>query len=143
MMNLFIDTNRYLTLYGLPLKELKELETLIELIQDKKITLWLPEQVKNEFYRNREERLLEYYKKIELLVKKFKDDIKELPNIPECEEYLGNVDKAQKTIKNEKIKIKSILEEARKEFEDKIKKFSFFADDIVKGFFFFSNNDTF
>ena len=32
MMNLFIDTNRYLIFYGLPLKELKELETLIELI---------------------------------------------------------------------------------------------------------------
>ena len=134
-MNLFIDTNRYLAFYGLPLKELKELETLIELIQDKKITLWLPEQVKNEFYRNREERLLGYYKKIESLVKEFKDDSKEFPNIPECEEYRGNVDEAQKTIKKEKNKIKLILEEARKQFEDKIKKFSFFADVIVKGFF--------
>ena len=54
MIHLFIDTNRYLALYGFPRDELTEIGKIVDLIKNKKITLYLPEQVENEFKRNRE-----------------------------------------------------------------------------------------
>lgn len=53
-MNLYIDTNVYLTFYHFSNEDLKELKKLIALINTGNIILYLPEQTKNEFYRNRE-----------------------------------------------------------------------------------------
>jgi PIN domain len=52
--NLFIDTNVYLTFFHFSNEDLKELKKLIALINTENIRLFLPEQTKNEFYRNRE-----------------------------------------------------------------------------------------
>jgi len=134
-MNLFIDTNRYLNLYALSQTELKDLERLIELVDEGKITLWLPEQVKNEFYRNREERVLNYHQKIHKLIAEYDMEESSNPDIPECEQHLEKIVEAQKTIIEEKNKIKTILERIKKDFEDKIKKSSFFADEIVERLF--------
>lgn len=56
-MNLFIDTNLFLNFYHFSSDDLEELEKLIVLISNEKIRLILPEQVKDEFYRNREVKL--------------------------------------------------------------------------------------
>lgn len=53
-MNLYIDTNVYLTFYHFSNEDLKELKKLIALINTGNIILYLPEQTKNEFYRNRD-----------------------------------------------------------------------------------------
>lgn len=52
--NLYIDTNVYLTFFHFSNEDLKELKKLIALINTGNIVLFLPEQTKNEFYRNRE-----------------------------------------------------------------------------------------
>ena len=52
-MNLFIDTNIFLTFYHLSNADLEELEKLAYIIESNEIILYLPNQVKDEFYRNR------------------------------------------------------------------------------------------
>jgi len=56
-MNLFIDTNILLSFYHYKSDDLGELKKLIAAIEAKRITLFVPQQVKDEFYRNREAKL--------------------------------------------------------------------------------------
>lgn len=53
-MNLYIDTNIFLTFYHLTNDDLDELKKLAILIEDEQINLLLPEQTRNEFLRNRD-----------------------------------------------------------------------------------------
>lgn len=53
-MNIFIDTNILLDLYHLSGPDLDELKKVIKLHQTSQIKIYLPKQVKDEFYRNRE-----------------------------------------------------------------------------------------
>lgn len=53
-MNIFIDTNILLDLYHLSGPDLDELKKIIKLHQTAQIKIYLPMQVKDEFYRNRE-----------------------------------------------------------------------------------------
>ena len=127
MINLFIDTNRYLNLYGFPKKELEEIKKIISLIKDKKIILWLPEQVKHEFYRRREERLMVYYEKFERIfsIKTEKDT-----NIPEID-----ASKIVKMIEESHKPIDEMIQKARGEFLGKIKNNSFLADELIQSLF--------
>ncbi|NOH22556.1 PIN domain-containing protein [Vibrio europaeus] len=52
-MNVFIDTNIYFTFYNLSSESIEELKKALILHKEKKITLWLPELIINEFWRNR------------------------------------------------------------------------------------------
>lgn len=63
-LNLYIDTNVYLTFYHFSNEDLKELQKLIALINTTNIKLYLPEQTKNEFYRNREVKISDSLEKI-------------------------------------------------------------------------------
>lgn len=63
-MNLFIDTNIFLSFFHFASDDLEEIHKLAVLIKEKKVTLWLPEQVKDEFYRNRDNKLKDTNKKI-------------------------------------------------------------------------------
>ena len=131
-MNLFIDTNKYLSLYALPRTELNELERLIEIVNDRRITLWLPKQVKDEFYRNREERLLQNCQKIDELIKKYNKEESFDINIPECDERLKiKLIDTQKAIADLKDQVKLFLEEIKQDYENKIKNQSFLADMII------------
>lgn len=56
--NLFIDTNIFLTFYNLSNDDLDELKKLAILIDAEKINLLLPEQTKNEFIRSRDNSIL-------------------------------------------------------------------------------------
>jgi hypothetical protein len=133
MIHLFIDTNRYLALYRFQKEGLEEIEKLINSIRENKVTLWLPEQVKNEFDRNREGRLSEEYKKIEKLIPKI-DDFESL-NIPESKDELNKIRQVYNTIIDNKAEINSIVEDFKKKFEIKIKDESFLADTIINNLF--------
>lgn len=66
MINLYIDTNAYLTFYHLTRQDLNELEKL-ELLTDEKsgkIKLHLPDQTREEFQRNRETKIVDGLKKL-------------------------------------------------------------------------------
>jgi len=63
-MNLFIDTNIYLKFYHFTSDELEELNKLIVLVNQKKINLLIPEQVINEFRRNREVKIADALNKL-------------------------------------------------------------------------------
>lgn len=79
-MNLFIDTNVFLSFFHLSNDDLEEIHKLAVLIDKGDVTLWLTEQVKNEFKRNRES-------KISDAVKKLKEQ-KSKPQFPQiCKDY--------------------------------------------------------
>ena len=66
MLNIFLDTNIYLNFYRFSNEDLKKLESLIALIdKTSDIKLYITEQVKNEFYRNRESVVNEIINKID------------------------------------------------------------------------------
>lgn len=120
MINLFIDTNIYLELFGHPEKSLKSVAKITDLIKDGKITLWLPEQVKNEFYRKRDDRILEIYKKIENFLK----------TINQLEIPVDKKGKIRETLNN----IENLKDELEK-IKKNIKQRKFFTDEIIKELF--------
>lgn len=61
-MNLFIDTNVFLHIYHYSGDDLTELDKLSVLIRNSDLKLFLPEQVYNEFYRNRDNTLADTLK---------------------------------------------------------------------------------
>lgn len=61
--SLYLDTNVYLSFYHLSNEDLDELKKLSVLTKSKKITLYLPEQTKNEFYRNRDSKIADAIKR--------------------------------------------------------------------------------
>lgn len=61
-MNIFIDTNVYLSFYHLSSDDLEELKKLVGLAREKKVTLLLPCQVIDEFNRNRATKIAEALK---------------------------------------------------------------------------------
>lgn len=63
-MNVFIDTNIFLSFFHYSSVELEELNKLIVLIKNHQIHLLLPEQVKQEFYRNRDNKIADALKRL-------------------------------------------------------------------------------
>lgn len=61
-MHLFIDTNIFLSFYHLTSDDLEELRKLTVLLEEKKITLYLTDQVIFEFRRNREAKIADALK---------------------------------------------------------------------------------
>lgn len=59
LLHVFMDTNIYLLFYHLSDADLEELEKLISLIDSKRIELYLPQQVFDEFHRNREAKIFD------------------------------------------------------------------------------------
>lgn len=79
-MNLFIDTNVFLSFFHLSNDDLEELHKLAVLIEKGEVTLWLPEQVKDEFKRNRENKVSDAVKKLR--------EQKTKPQFPQiCKDY--------------------------------------------------------
>lgn len=64
-MNIYIDTNILLSFYHLSSDDLEELKKLIILLQQKRVTLWLPEQTKIEFKRNRANKIADALKRLQ------------------------------------------------------------------------------
>lgn len=63
-MNIFIDTNIFLAFYHFANDDLVELNKLIILLKQRKVVLWLPQQVVSEFERNRETKISDALKKL-------------------------------------------------------------------------------
>jgi predicted nucleic acid-binding protein len=63
-MNIFIDTNIFLSFYHLSSDELEELKKLAVLLREKKVILFLPEQVRQEFLRNRANKIADAIKRL-------------------------------------------------------------------------------
>jgi hypothetical protein len=64
MFHLYIDTNIFLSLYHFTSDELEELDKLRTLINQKKARLYLPEQTRTEFRRNRENKIADALKRL-------------------------------------------------------------------------------
>lgn len=58
-MNLFLDTNVYLSFYKMSGDDIEELRKLSVTVQAGTTTLYMPDQVRNEFHRNRESAIAE------------------------------------------------------------------------------------
>ncbi len=61
-MNIFIDTNIYLTFYHFTNDDIEELKKIIVAIEGGKLKVYLPEQVVKEFKRNRENKITQALK---------------------------------------------------------------------------------
>ncbi|MCX5633148.1 MAG: PIN domain-containing protein [Phycisphaerae bacterium] len=80
MLNLFIDTNIYLSFYHFTSDDLNELGKLAVLMADRKLVLYVPEQMIDEFHRNREI-------KISQALSKFKEQKLNLQFPQLCKDY--------------------------------------------------------
>lgn len=79
-MNLFIDTNVFLSFFHLTNDDLEEIHKLAVLLEKGDVILWLPFQVKDEFCRNRENKISEALKKLK--------EQKSKPQFPQiCKDY--------------------------------------------------------
>jgi predicted nucleic acid-binding protein len=63
-MNIYLDTNILLSFYHLTSEDLEELKKLVALLKQKKAQLLLPEQTRDEFYRNRAGKIADAIKKL-------------------------------------------------------------------------------
>jgi len=120
MKNVFIDSNIWLSLYSFSSDDLTQFTKLNGLVgQD--ITIWLPEQVRNEVHRNREN-------KIKDTMNRFESWKFELPNIvkgySQCEELSKKVTSLMTHHRNMVDQIK-----------DDIVKKTLHADNVIKDIF--------
>lgn len=84
--HLFIDTNVYLKFYHYSSDDLEELNKLQVLLDNNKLELYLPEQVINEFQRNRDTKLADALKtfnssKLDIQFPQFCKEYKEFENL--------------------------------------------------------------
>lgn len=99
-MNLFIDTNVYLTFYHFSSDDLEELRKLCVAIDNNEISLFITEQVINEFDRNREARISDALKRFneQKLGSQFPQICKGYPEFNELQESLNKFEKAKDQI---------------------------------------------
>lgn len=121
-MNVFIDTNLLLDFYRMGKDKLDELEKVFALHSNQRLKLWLPEQIINEFWRNRAKVVAEHTKDIE------KDYRPSLPHIfrehAELQKFSEHVNEANK-IKN------TILKDVQEQFATE----TLAADIVIKKIF--------
>jgi len=133
MTHLFIDTNRYLVLYGFTKRDLEEIRKIVKLIKEGKITLWLPQQVIHEFNRNRDKIPLEKCEQLKKAITDYK--IPKFPEIPEFKKQLKEIRESFEEIKKIVEKINSKIEKVIASIKSNLKKESFLADKIVEKLF--------
>jgi predicted nucleic acid-binding protein len=90
-MKLFIDTNIFLSFYHLSSDDLEELKKLAVLLDQKKVELFLPQQVVDEFRRNREVKIADALKRFreEKLNDQFPQICKEYEEYPQMREAIA------------------------------------------------------
>ncbi|MCF6777506.1 PIN domain-containing protein [Thiotrichales bacterium 19X7-9] len=124
MINIFVDSNILLDFYRLSNNDLEELKKLEDLVKKNQITLWMTQQVKDEFYRNRESNI-----RISIDSLKKHMNKESMPNMVKSynEEYKRYCD-----IKKE---YRSIMTKLIKRVEKDIVDASFQADGLIERFF--------
>jgi hypothetical protein len=106
MVNVFIDTNIFLNIYHFSGDDLEELDKLTLLLKNGKAILFLPEQVKDEFYRNRDNKIADALKefKKEKLDRQFPQMIKQYEEYRKIRDSIKTFEENKQTIL-EKIKV--------------------------------------
>jgi rRNA-processing protein FCF1 len=127
-MQLFIDTNILLSFYALNQEDLKELQKLADRVSKKEVTLLITDQIIDEFYRNREQR-------IEGSLKSFYGQTfnPQLPQI--CENYPAESERLRSALK-EYEQAHSVMV-ARMAIDIKAKNLQ--TDQIIQSFFEYGN----
>jgi predicted nucleic acid-binding protein len=92
-MNIFLDTNVILSFYHLSSDDLEELKKLAVLARQGKVNLIIPEQVKDEFRRNREGKIADALKRL-----REQRTALQLPQIARQYEEYEKLEKAQKQL---------------------------------------------
>ena len=122
-MNLFIDTNVFLSFYHLTNDDLEELRKLSVLIDQDKINLILPRQVIDEFKRNRESKISDSLKKLNEQKTK-----SQFPQI--CKDY-----QEYRELKEQQTKYLKSHSELMQKLSEDIKNKNLKADVIIKELF--------
>lgn len=122
-MNLFIDTNIYLTFYHFTSEDLEELRKLLVVLGVGDMVLFLPEQVKWEYTRNRESKIADALKRFSTM--KLPD---QFPQI--CKQYSQFQDLQELIKEYEKLRSKLITH-----VENDVNNKTLLADGIIKELF--------
>src|SRR5579863_3115535 len=122
-MNLFIDTNIFLLFFHFTSEDLQQLTKLSDLIKFKKIKLYLPQQVVDEFERNRDAKIFDALRNVEQQRIEF-----QFPHM--CKEYseYEAIRELLQTFASEKAKL-------LKKLKYDINKTSLKADDVIASLF--------
>jgi predicted nucleic acid-binding protein len=120
-MNIFIDTNIYLSFYHLTSDELEELRKLKVLLEQHQIRLLVPEQVIDEFKRNRENKIHDALKRFteQKLNNQFPQMCKEYPEYQDIQTAAREFEQAKSEllehlrddVQNEQLKADEIIGE--------------------------------
>ena len=94
-LHIFIDTNVWLSFYAFTSDDLEQLKKLVALVKNKKIILYMNDQIVDEFYRNRERKLNESLKDFEK-VSFSKSLPRYIQDFPESKDYIVKLTEAQK-----------------------------------------------
>lgn len=122
-MHVFIDTNTFLSFYDFSSEDLTDLEKLLQFIKSQKVILYVPQQVIDETWRNRDA-------KINTSLSIFKKWNSPLSFPAYCKTYTGYEDLKQ-DIKNCEKQHKVLLEEVK----NHIQKEELQADILIKKLF--------
>lgn len=120
--NLFIDTNIFLQFYRLTDEDLSELDKLKSQIQAKHIVLFITQQVKDEFSRNREKE-----------IKKSLDSMKKLKinqSYPSMMRHGDDFEELQKLKKDFNSKLDSITDKLRNQIDGRTLKADALIDEL-------------
>lgn len=104
--HVFIDTNVFLSFFAYTNDDIEELKTLVGLIKNKQITLYLTQQVCREFRRNREGKILSAVQEFKRLT---------LPGLPRLLSHYPKVDTYLKGVKSLKEFHNELIERVRKD----------------------------
>lgn len=92
-MNIFIDTNIYLSLYHFSKDDLEKLEILVKLVNDGEIKLFYSDQINDEYKRNRERRILEansgFSKSVKIEIPQIIKDYNEFKNLKDLQKDIN------------------------------------------------------
>ncbi len=120
-MNLFIDTNVFLTFYHYSSDDLEELKKLSALLQLGDLKLFLPEQVSIEFQRNRANKIADALKnlseqRLNLQFPQISKDYKEYEKLRKAQRKYAKlhselIEKIEQDVKGLSLKADSIIEE--------------------------------
>src|SRR6185369_15945801 len=122
-MNLFIDTNIYLTFYHFTSDDLEELKKLSVAIKSGKIRLFIPSQILHEFRRNRESKIADALKMVDSqkLGNQFPQMFKQYPEYKDLVNSIKTFEQSKDTI--------------LKQLEDEIENNSLRADEVIADLF--------
>lgn len=120
-MNLFIDTNIFLSFYHFSSDDLEELNKLSVLVREEEVSLLLPEQVVTEFWRNRANKISDALERLQrqqlsLQFPQLCKEYEEYEKLRECckeyqENYAKLVEKLRGDIDAQSLKADSTIEQ--------------------------------